>query len=128
MPTPDGREWLSSDQIVARLGKAMVEDERMPAQLRAYLLEHKAVALDVLKDAFVSTGYTQEFKIIRLMEKVFDAMKAGAFGPRWIPNSVNQQGEKIPTPVGEVWNLFADIFHTEFLEQFDEEGNPLEEL
>lgn len=128
MPAPDGREWLTSRQIAARLGKALLEDERIPQELREYLLAHKAVALDVMEDAFVSTGYTQEFKILRLMEMVVMAVNRLEFGPLFIPNTVDVNGDKIPTPVGQLWALFRDIYTLEFLEQFDEEGNPLEPL
>ena len=126
MPDVLGREWLTSRQIAVRLGKALLEDERMPAQLRQYLLDHKAVALDVLQDAFVSTEYHNEFKILRLTERVAMAMSQGVFGPLTIPNTVNVDGEKIRTPVGEIAALFRDIYTPEFLDQFDEEGNEVE--
>lgn len=108
MPTPDGRSWLTSDQIATQLGQAMINDPRIPEQMRTYLLAHKAVAKDVLKDAFVATEIGLEFKVARLCEKLRDAIDAGNI-----------------TTFDEVRDSIKEIYTLSFLDQFDEEGELL---
>lgn len=108
MPTPDGRSWLTSDAIATKLGQAMIDDPRLPEQLRTFLLDHKAVAKSVLKDAFVETEIGLEFKIARLCEKLRDAIDAGNI-----------------TTFDEVRDSIKDIYTLAFLNQFDEEGELL---
>lgn len=117
--------WASSRKLAIRLGQHLINDERMPLQLRQYLLDNRTVALDVLEDAVKDFDLHFEFKILRLTEQLKDAARAGAFGPLWIPNTLDGNGAKIPTPVGEIVLLFNDIYSQEFLDQFDEEGVPL---
>ena len=120
MPAPDGREWMTSNAISDRITDLLRERYGTIRGL------NRGNIHQVVKEAFESTDYTQEFKVLRLIEQVVEAINRGAFGPLTIPNSVNVDGEKILTPVGEVWSLFRDIYTVEFLNQFDEEGNPLE--
>ena len=126
MPDQFGREWMTTEEWARRLGKALLEDERMPQQARDYLLQHKAVALQVLQDAMVHAWLGYEFKILRLTEKVKGAIAMGAFGPLVIPNTVDVEGLPIQTPVGEIHQLFRDIYDPDFLDQFDEDGEPLD--
>lgn len=123
MPTPEGREWLSSDQIAARMMDKL--NAELPAGVKKALDKHPVIQM--LKDAYISTEYTYEFKILRLVEKVKNAMGEGTFGPLVIPNSVDVNGEQIPTPVGVVYFMLKDIYTPEFLDMFDEEGNLLPE-
>lgn len=108
MANPDGRAWLTSDQIATKLGQAMLDDTRLPDGLRTTLLNNKAVAKDILKDAFIATGYTTEFKIARLCEKLRDAIDAGTI-----------------TTFDEVRDTIKDIYTLSFLNQFTEEGELL---
>jgi len=108
MPTPDGRSWLTSDEIALRLGQAMINDPRVPVAVQDYLRNNQVVALDILKQSFVTTGYTLEFKIARLCEKVRDALDAGTI-----------------TTFEEVRDSIKDIYTITFLDQFDEDGELL---
>lgn len=123
MPTPDGREWLTSDKIADFVMEGM--DRNLPPQAMAG--QDRAAMKAAVVAGFQGTNYHYEFKILRLIEKVKDAIWGGAFGPLTIPNTVDAEGMKIPTPVGEVAMLLRDCYTPEFLDQFDEEGNPLEE-
>lgn len=125
MPDWLGREWMTSAEIARRLGKALMEDERVPQALKDRALEHKDIALQVMADAVDAAYLTHEFKILRLTERVAMAIREGQFGPLAIPNSVHD-GLPILTPVGEINSLFRDIYDFDFLEQFDEEGNLLD--
>ena len=119
MPAPDGRAWLTSRAIADRITDLLRERFGTIQGLNRGNVQR------VVKEAFEATEYTQEFKVLRLSEQVVMAINAGAFGPLTIPNTVNVDGEKILTPVGEIWSLFRDIYSPEFLDQFDEEGEPL---
>jgi hypothetical protein len=112
--------------LATELGKALLQDERVPQDMKDKALEHKAVTLDVLADAIEDFGLSYEFKILRLIEKLYwNGIRQGVFGPIYIPNSVDAEGKRIPTPVGQIKLLMDDIFDPEFLAQFDEEGEPL---
>lgn len=102
-----------------------MEDERVPQELKDYLLAHKQVALDVMEDAFVELNFGMELKILRLTEKLKDAVLGGEFGPITVPNTVDVNGQQILTPVGEIGEIFRDIYLMEFLDLHDEEGNLL---
>ena len=118
MPAPDGRGWLTSHAIADRITDLLRERYGTIQGL------NRGNVQQVVKEAYEATGYTQEFKILRLIEKVKNAIDGGAFGPITIPNTVHE-GEKVLTPVGEIAMLLRDIYTPEFLEQFDEEGEPL---
>lgn len=121
---PRGK-WATRRDLATALGKRLLEDERVPQPLKDRMLEHRQVALDVMEDAIMGFGLSYEFRILRLTEQLKDAIKSGAFGPLVVPNTVDQQGQPIFTPVGEIAMLFKDIYSPEFLELFDEEGNPI---
>lgn len=120
MPTPDGREWLTPRAII-ELQIQTVRDQH-PNISRQQIESLR----DSLEDGFRRTGYQNEFKIARLVEKVKDAASAGMFGPLTIPNTVDQEGQPIPTPVGVLAYLLMDIYSEGFLDLHDEDGNPLE--
>lgn len=107
MPTPDGREWLTSAQMAEKAVEHLERDGALPvpAALRDRIR-------DAIRRGFVSTNYTQEFKILRLVEILKDAVGRGEFGPL-------DPG----TPLAEVHQAFQNIFTQSFLDQFDEEGN-----
>ena len=120
MPTPDGREWLKPRAIVQLQIDTIVDQH--PEFTRPEIEKLRKA----LEDGFRRTGYQQEFKIARLVEKVKEACEQGTFGPIYIPNTVDQAGQRIPTPVGVVTLLLIDIYTEGFLDGIDEEGNPLE--
>lgn len=125
MPDRIGREWMTSREIARRLGKALIEDERVPQGLKDKALEHRVVALDVMEDAVKAAFLHYEFKILRLTEFLYMAIREGQFGPLSVPNSVGVDGLPILTPVGEINEMFRQIYDFDFLEGFDEEGNPI---
>ena len=118
MPTPDGREWLTPREII-RMQVETIHDQH-PNISRAQMESLR----DSLEDGFRRTGYQQEFKTARLVEKVKDAAMSGSFGPLTIPNTVHL-GQPILTPVGEIAGALNDIYMEGFLDLFDDEGNIL---
>ena len=119
MPAPDGREWLTSQIIADRITDAL--QERF-GTIRGL---NRGNVRKAVREAYERTGYTQEFKILRLLEKIKNAIDAAAFGPLTVPDTVDMDGEKVLTPVGEIWTLLRDVYTPEFLDQFDEEGEPI---
>lgn len=121
-PTPDGREWLRPRDIIK-------------SQIDEVVADHPNITrnqMESLRDSLVNglrrvQMYEYEFKVLRLTERVVDAIEAGQFGPIYIPNTV-VEGQQVPTPVGEIALLFRDIYDQEFLDLFDENGNVLESL
>jgi hypothetical protein len=127
-PSNPRGKWASRRRLAIRLGTALLEDERVPQAMKDKALEHKDVTLDVLADAIEDFGLSYEFKILRLMEKLYwDMIRQGQFGPLFVPNTVDVNGQRILTPVGEIKQLMDDIYTPEFLDQFDEEGEPLDQ-
>ena len=120
MPTPDRREWLTPREIIR------TQLETVKAQHPNISRTQLESLKDSLIDGFRQTGYQQELKIARLVEKIKEAAVNGLFGPLWIPNSVDQNGQKIPTPVGVMTSLLIDIYTDGFLDMHDEDGNPIE--
>lgn len=120
MPTPDGRSWLTSTEIASRITDLLQERYGTIAGL------NRGGIQNVVKEAFELTNYHNELKIVRLAEKIKDAAQAGLFGPLYIPNTVDVNGEPIPTPVGVMASLLIDIYQEGFLDMHDEEGNPIE--
>ena len=119
MPEPEEAAWLTSHAIADRITDLLRERYGTIQGL------NRGNVQKVVREAYEATGYTREFKILRLVEKVKNAIDGGAFGPLTIPNTVNVGGEKIRTPVGEIASLLRDVYTPEFLDQFDEEGEPL---
>ena len=68
---------------------------------------------------FDGGGHTLERKISRLTEKLKDAMEAGSFGDLFEPDGTTR------TLVGVVFEAFQDVYNTDFLALFDEEGELL---
>ena len=120
-PTPDGRDWITPSEIIRLQLEAIyrnhpnINREQMEA-LREDLIEG-------LRDAQLQN----EFKVLRLCEQLFHAIESGVFGPTVIPNTVDVDGKPIPTPVGEIYRLFAELYSVDFLDLLDENANPLEE-
>ncbi len=125
MPAPDGREWIQPSTMATRLGQALIADERLPEQLRMYLIEHRTMALEILRDTFGAAGFKHELTLLRLVEKIKDAIARLAFGPLYIPNTVDVEGLPIPTPVGQIYEALRDCYDWDFLDLFDEDGNLL---
>ena len=117
MPAPE-RAWLTSDSI------ADIITDLLRERFGEVQGMNRGQVQRVVREAYEATGYTYEFKILRLLEKVKDAIIAGAFGPLAIPNTLNADGEKILTPVGEIATLLRDCYTPEVLDQFDEDGEP----
>ena len=116
MPASEGRAWLTSKAIADRIV------DRLSADFGEIRGMNRGSVQRAVREAYEATGYTQEFKILRLVEKVKDAMYLGVFGPLYIPNTVDQEGERLPTPVGVVAKLLKDVYTPEFLDTVDEEG------
>lgn len=117
MPTPDGREWVRPIDIVKLQINAVREAH--PNVTRAQL-ENLAEALaQGVRDA----GLGREFKVLRLTERLKDALEAGFYGPRYEPNTVDVNGDRIITPIGQVYEDFRRIYSMDFLDQHDEDGN-----
>lgn len=120
MPTPDGREWLKPRAII------QLQIDTVKAQHPNISDAQLESLRDSLEDGFRQTGYQQEFKIARLVEKIKEAALAGTFGPLYIPNTVDVEGNPIPTPVGVMAQLLIDVYSAGFLDGVDEDGNPIE--
>lgn len=108
-PTPDGREWLTptaiADHIAEKLGSI---PGRGPQALR-----------DLIAEGYRDTGYEYELKIVRLTERLRDALLAGAYGPLGTPEE--------PTEVGLVYyEGLKPIFSQAVLDAVDENGNPID--
>lgn len=125
MPTPDGREWFSSEKI-AQIQMDRIADRLPP--LSAPVLEEIKARLQ----ASFSGLYGIEFKIGRLTEKLKDAIEAEAFGPLF----VDADGNRVPpsaynpavhseTQAYQIWRAFKDIYTQSILDQYDEDGNLL---
>jgi hypothetical protein len=125
MPTPDGRKWLNSDEISGRICDTLEKEHPTLATSRANLIER-------FKDAF-SGMYGIEFKILRLTEKLKDAIEAGQFGPLFTDENGNpvaaQQYDAskghLTTQAYEIWRAFKDIYTMDVLNAVDEDGNLL---
>lgn len=103
MATPDGRAWLTSDAIAEQIGNALY-------QFGVLSEEDLEDAISVIASAYRATGYGLEFKILRLTEKLKDRITDGEF-----------------STVEEITSAFNDIYNLSVLEQFDEEGNLIED-
>lgn len=120
MPTPDGREWLRPIDIV-KLQIEAVESVH-PNVPRGDLESLSAALAQGIRNA----GLGMEFKVLRLTERLKDALEAGHYGPLTVPNTVDREGNPIPTPLGLVNADFRRIYSVSFLDEHDEEGNRTE--
>lgn len=101
--TPDGRQWLTSNNIAERLINAfLLEYPQFESQL------DKPIAQDIIRIAYENTNYTMEFKILRLTEKLKDRILDGTI-----------------TDYEEIKQAFTDIYTTSILALYDDEGNLL---
>jgi hypothetical protein len=125
-PSNPRGKWASRRRLAQAIGQAASADSRVPPAAREHM--EKIGTIDAMEQAIKDFGLSYEFKILRLMEKLYwDMIRQGQFGPLYVPNSVDVNGQRILTPVGEIKQLMDDIYTPEFLDQFDEEGEPLDQ-
>lgn len=123
MPTPDGREWLSSKAIADNLMERIKDD----------VPQGRIAALKMLLEDGFSGMYGIEFKILRLTEKLKDAIEAGNFGPLFVdaegnpvrPQDYDPARGHQHTQAYDIWRAFRDIYTMDVLENVDEDGNLL---
>lgn len=101
-PTPDGRDWLTPADIVRSMLEAVFRNH--PNINRTQL---QALRED-LKEGWRDTNYHNEFKILRLTERVYVNLRRGVY-----------------TSLEEVREDFDRIYTAAILDQFDDNGNPL---
>ena len=111
MPTPDGREWLTSQQLVSNMLDHMKTTHPSTAN---YIDLHRAELETDLEPVFADL-YSIEFKIARLCEQLKDSVLAGDYGPLGDPAT--------PTQAGAIYATFKDIYTLSVLECYDENGN-----
>lgn len=121
--TPTQRRWPTKREVAEKMRARLVEV--VPGNILNRIGDHPQIDA-ILEDCYEVMGYDVERKISRLTERLKDAIFAGAFGPLVIPNTVDVNGNQIPTPVGEIAMAFRDIYTEDFLALFDEEGNLLD--
>jgi len=115
MPTPDGRAWLTSTEIMSRLYTSLqVEFPNIGNFLDTP--EKRDRARNALRSAFVNTGYVAEFKLARMFEKVLLALEAGNFGP--VDAVANPNIHALATAMRQ-------IFSRDFMDGIDEDGNEI---
>jgi hypothetical protein len=115
MPTPDGREWLTPNEIMTRIYASLKLE--FPA-LESFLdtPEKRDRARNAIKLAFLGTGYNMELKCARMFEKVRDALRAGNFGP--IDETQNKN-------IYDLYQTVKTIFSVDFMDGIDDDGNPI---
>lgn len=105
MPTPDGRQWLTSEQVADRI-IAHLDLEMNGATVMFPL---SSVDRELLEAAITTgyrlTGYDMEFKLVRLFEKFKDKVGDGTIG--------NME---------QVRSVLADIYNKDILDLLDEDG------
>ena len=101
-PTPDGRDWLSPADIVK-------------AQLQAVYRNHPNVnreQMESLRDSLIEgwrdTNYHNEFKILRLTERIYTNLRQGLY-----------------ETVSQIREDFDTVYTREILDSMDDNGNPL---
>ena len=105
-PTADGREWLTSKKIATRLTDKLSVRFKSNTAVSALLVQHHDKIVDAIQTAYEDTGYTTEFKILRLTEQLKDSVMRGDI-----------------TDIVDVKNAFKSIYTKSVLELYDEEGN-----
>lgn len=111
MPAPDGREWLTSVQLVSNFLDHMRTTHPSTAN---YIDLHREELETDLEPVFADL-YGMEFKVCRLTEQLQRAILAGDFGP------LGPSGAR--TQVGEINDVFQSIYTLSVLACYDEEGN-----
>lgn len=111
MPAPDGRAWLTSEDLANRFLDALVAyDPRAET-----LMDKRPELVEAVKTIFADL-YGTEFKIARLCEQLKDAIRTGEYGALY-------DGEGSLTDLGSVRDTFEDIYDWQVLQCYDEEGN-----
>lgn len=111
MPTPDGREWLTSEALADKFFDALVAyDARAEV-----LMDKKPEIVNAVKAIFADI-YGIEFKIARLCEQLKDAIRSGEYGALY-------DGDGNLTDLGQVRDTFEDIYDSDVLNCYDENGN-----
>jgi len=111
MPTPDGREWYTSQRLVSDMLDQMRTTHPSTAN---YIDAHRAELETDLAPVFGEL-YGMEFKICRLTEALERSILAGDFGPLGT--------EAAPTQAGVIYATLKDIFTVSVLACYDENGN-----
>ncbi len=119
------RAWLTPSDIARQIARGIGTDDRLPDAMKTRIANNKAAFVEVVADAIKGSGLKQELTLLRLVEKIKDAIGNYAFGGLVIPGTVDTEGQTVKTPVGEIHSLLRDAYTMEFLDMFDEEGNPL---
>ena len=125
MSLVNGREWFTPTFMAEHIAKNIGTNERLPTAVRERIASNREVFVKAVAEAIFDSDLRYELTLLRLVEKIKDSIGLLAFGALAIPNSVDQKGQPILTPVGEIHSLLRDIYTPEFLDMFDEEGNPL---
>ena len=125
MPAPDGRQWWTPTQMAERVAHTARADGRLTTAMQQLIRQDEEAFVEVVRDAIGNSGFRYELTLLRLVEQIKDAIGILAFGPLVVPNTVDVEGLPIKTPVGEIHAMLEDCYTPEFLDQFDEEGNPL---
>jgi len=111
MPTPDGREWLTSQQLVSNMLDHMRTTHPSTAN---YIDAHRAELETDLAPVYADL-YGMEFKVCRLVEALKDSILDGDYGPLGT--------EAAPTQAGAIYATLKDIFTASVLACYDENGN-----
>jgi hypothetical protein len=111
---------MSPSQMAERLAGKVEAHAHLPEQAEQGVAR-RAAMVEEIEHMFLH----YEFKILRLTEFLYEAIRNGAFGPVNVPNTVGVDGLPIRTPVGEIRDAFRDIYDLDMLDGFDEEGNPI---
>lgn len=111
MPTPDGRDWLTSEQLVANFLDHMKTTHPSTAN---YIDLHRTELESDLQPVFADL-YGIEFKVCRLVEQLKDSINNGDYGPLGDPGARTQ--------AGEIYDTMKAIFTLSVLQCYDENGN-----
>jgi hypothetical protein len=114
--------WLTSDRVATVVRNKIAERWPGVTVVAASTELHAEI-----QTAYELTGYTREFKILRLCEKLKDSIEAGAFGPLYVDpvdgHPVTPADPHVKTQAYDIWKAMYDIYDEALLECFDEEGN-----
>jgi len=134
MPTPDGRSWLTSRQIGLQMAQHFIREFEGEAWFDAEIpfvmdvdMDAETLSItpespfpdtcmlgqpnikmrfwDAMRAAFIGTGYTTEFKLCRLWEKLKNRIMA---------NEVSQ--------IEDVKTLIVQFYNKDVLDTLDEDG------
>jgi hypothetical protein len=111
MPTPDGREWYTSEQLVSNMLDHMKTTHPSTAN---YIDLHREELETDLAPVYADL-YGMEFKVCRLVEALKNAIRDEEYGPLGTEGAYTQ--------AGEIYQTFKAIFTVSVLECYDENGN-----